>query len=259
VKRLLFSLALISLIITPADAIEVRLRDGTVVDAASYRLTGSYLMLTLAGGQQVAYDVADVDVEALKAAEQAAKVPEAAPEEARDSSKMPRSLKFPDEDRSRTGITITDEDVAHVRRDDGDEGELGDEDQEGPPPGFEEGGGVVLGNLRVTGQGEDRWLVEGEVINRSPRPVINVRVQLQTIAGAGETPWSGEVPVTSSLPPDEAAVFSHAFSAAKPADKLQPDVRASVIWMQAEPSGVQAPPASRAGPRAPGPVPTPEV
>ena len=152
--------------------------------------------------------------------------------------------------------------MEHVRRLRGDdEAEGGEEEQldEGPPPGYEQGGGVVLNNLRVTGQGEDRWLVEGDVINRTPRPVINVRVQLQTVAGAGESPWSGEVPVTTSLPPDETAVFSHSFTATKPEDKLHPDVRASVIWMQTTPAQTKVPPASLSGPQAPGPIPTPEV
>jgi hypothetical protein len=261
VNRLLIALAVVGLIVLPADAIELRLRDGTVIEADSYKLTGSFLMLTLPNGQQVAYDVADVDLDALKAAEEAAKAPaeEAAP--ATGGSKLPRSLKLPDENEVRTGIAITDQDVDHVRKRWGDEDESGEGEQadQGPPPGYEQGGGVVLGDLRVTGQGEDRWLVEGEIINRTPRPVINVRVQLQTIAGEGESPWGGEVPVTTNLPPDETAVFSHSFTAPKPEDKLHPDVRASVIWMQAAPSNRRVPPASLSGPRAPGPVPTPEV
>ena len=113
-------------------------------------------------------------------------------------------------------------------------------------------------NLRVTGVGEGRWLVEGDVINRSPGPVSNVRVQLQTIAGSDGRPWSTEVAVTNTLPPDETAVFSREFSAAQPEGKTHPDIRAAVYWM-GPPSG-QAP-QSPAGvaPRRPGPVPTPRV
>ena len=52
------------------------MRDGTVITAESYRLTGSYIMLKLGDGRQVAYDVADVDLDALRAAEAAAAGPQ---------------------------------------------------------------------------------------------------------------------------------------------------------------------------------------
>ena len=111
----------------------------------------------------------------------------------------------------------------------------------------------------MTPQGENRWVVEGDVVNRTALPVSSVRVQLQTIAAAGEAPWSAEVAVTNLLPPDETAVFSHSFSAPKPEGAAHPDLRATVLWMQVQPPNLpQGPPASRMpGPL--GPVPTPEV
>jgi hypothetical protein len=111
----------------------------------------------------------------------------------------------------------------------------------------------------VTGQGEGRWVVEGDVVNRTARPVVNVRVQLQTMAVGGEAPWSAEVAVTNQLPPDEVAVFSHSFSAPVPEGRAHPDVRASVLWMQDQgPREPRTPPASRM-PGPVGPVPTPEI
>ena len=117
---------------------------------------------------------------------------------------------------------------------------------------------MVLSNLRVTGLGEGRWLVEGDVINRSPNTVTNVRVQLQTIATGDRSPWSAEVPVTNTLARDETGVFSREFSAAQPDGKTHPDIRAAVYWLGPAAESPQPPPGRRMpGPL--GPVPTPRV
>lgn len=262
-KRALVLLAAVALTCHVASAIEVRLRDGTVLEAADYTLTGSYLMVTLPGGGQVAYDVRDVDLEALHAAEAAAAQPQEPPPPVEPDTPGSRGLTMPPANAEASGVAITDHDVRHTWSDRGEGGEGGEEAPAGaaagPPPGFEQGGGVVLSNLRVTGQGENRWVVEGDVVNRTASPVVNVRVQLQAMPAAGETPWSAEVAVTNSLPPDEAAVFSHSFSAPVPEGRAHPDVRASVLWMQDEgPRQPQRPPASRV-PGPVGPVPTPRV
>jgi len=245
-----------------AAALELRLRDGTVLEAVSYTVTGSYLMVALPGGQQVAYDVADVDLEALRAAEALAAQP-AEPVAVAPKAPGSRTLTLPPAEAGPSGIAITDQDVKHTWQERGEaEGEGGEEEAgaaPGPPPGFEQGGGVVINNLRVTPQGENRWVVEGDVVNRTALPVSSVRVQLQTIAAAGVAPWSAEVAVTNLLPPDETAVFSHSFSAPKPEGAAHPDMRATVLWMQVQPpSQPKGAPASRMpGPL--GPVPTPEV
>jgi hypothetical protein len=261
VKRAFVLAVAIVLVGLSAAALEIRLRDGTVFEAASYTVTGSYLMATLPGGQQVAYDVADVDLEALRAAEGQPPAP-AAPVAAAPEIPGSRGLVLPPADAVPAGVAITDQDVKHTWQAGGEagEGEAGETAAAaGPPPGFEQGGGVVINNLRVTPQGENRWVVEGDVVNRTAAPVSSVRVQLQTIAAAGETPWSAEVAVTNLLPPDETAVFSHSFSAAKPEGAAHPDMRATVYWMQVQaPSQPQRAPASRM-PGPVGPVPTPEV
>lgn len=252
-RRTFLTIVVIAVAATQVAAVEVRLRDGTVLEAASYTLTGSYLMLTLADGRQVAYDVADVDLDALRA-----ESPETEPAAAEGpprptlSDDGRRQLAMPSEAAS-GGLAITDQDVEHVRG----SGTGAAEDEEeagaagGTPEGYQTGGRVIIDNLRVTEQGEDRWLVEGEVINRHSQPVVNVRVQLQTIAAPGERPWSGEVAVARQLPPDEKGVFSHSFSAPKPPDKVHPDVRASVIWMEHE-TAPERPPAASAAPSVPG-------
>ena len=263
-KRALVLFVVMMLVGSAAFAIEVRLRDGTVFEAADYTLTGSYLMVTLPGGGQVAYDVADVDLEALRAAEAAAAEPAAPSPAVQPDTPGSRGLTMPPANEESSGVAITDHDVRHTwsGRDEGGEGDeegTGGGQPAGPPPGYEEGGGVVLSNLRVTGQGDNRWVVEGDVVNRSGSPVSNVRVQLQALAAPGEKPWNAEVAVTNALPPDEVAVFSHSFSATVPEGRAHPDVRASVYWMQDQgPRQPQRPPAARM-PGPVGPVPTPEV
>lgn len=263
-KRAVVLVVAIALVGLSATAFELRLRDGTIFEAASYTLTGSYLMVTLPGGQLVAYDVGDVDLEALHAAE-AVTEQATAPATAASASEAPgsRTLTMPPAEAGPSGIAITDQDVKHTWQERGEAEEEGGEEEDGaapgPPPGFQQGGGVVINNLRVTPQGENRWVVEGDVVNRTALPVSSVRVQLQTIAAAGDAPWSAEVAVTNLLPPDETAVFSHSFSAPKPEGAAHPDLRATVLWMQVQaPGQPKGPPVSRMpGPL--GPVPTPEV
>ena len=61
-KRVFLALLVVGLLAGPAAAIEVRLRDGTVIEAASYTLTGSYLMLELPDGARVAYDLSLIHI-----------------------------------------------------------------------------------------------------------------------------------------------------------------------------------------------------
>lgn len=257
-------LLVIVLLCVPASAFEIRLRDGKVIEAESYTLTGSYLMVKMANGAQMAYDVADVDLEALRAAEAAAEAALAEQAATAEEAVQPdlvgnRTLSLPPEEAESSGVTITDEDVRRFKPQ-GEEGAEGGEAAapEGPPEGYEEGGRVVINNLRVSSLGEGRWLVEGDIVNRSPNPVNNVRVALQTVADAGDGPWSAELSVTNNLPPDEVAVFSREFQAVAPEDKAHPDIKASVYWMGAPSTSRGQAPAGRVpGPM--GPVPTPEL
>jgi len=240
----IFSTLCVGLLLAGAvAAVEVTFNDGTVISAESYRITGSYVMLKLADGRQVAYDVADVDIAALRAAEAATATHEAdagagRPTEALSSGRSLKDAAAVGEDRE-GGLKISDRDVKHVRGSgvlgEGEEAESSSAADSGAvPEGFEQGGGVVLNSIRVTPAGEGRWQVEGEIINRSPTPVMNVRVKLETAGSPGDEPWRGEVPVTSYLGPDETGTFSHAFEATAAKGRAHPDVRASVIWMRQE-------------------------
>jgi hypothetical protein len=224
-------------------AMDVPLRDGTMIPAARYQVTGSFVMIELADGSKLAFDVADVDLAALRAAEAAAAVEagdqtENEPQQPSDTISAGRSLAGADDagGDQPSGLTITDRDVKHLRGS-GVRGE--DEQQEtdttgvgGSEEGFQTGGKVVLNDIRVSSAGEGRWQIRGEVVNRSPQPVMNVTVKLETLAG-GE-PWSSEVRVAAALAPDEKAVFEHSFAAEVPEGQPPPGVRASVMWMQEE-------------------------
>jgi hypothetical protein len=243
-SRVVQSLALALLIAASAAAVDIPMRDGTVITAESYRLTGSYIMLKLADGRQVAYDAADVDLDALRAAEAAAAGPQGetagAEQETGGVLSGGRTLKeaasVGEDDGS--SLTITDRDVRHVRgsgvvgEDEGTEGAASS--QGGVPEGYEEGGGVVLNSINVTPAGEGQWTINGEVINRTPTPVNDVRVRLEVALAGSDEPWTGEVAVTNLLEPDQTGAFTHSFSGEAPAGLAHPNVRASVLWMRRE-------------------------
>lgn len=244
-KRILTVLGLVLAVATVVVAVDVQLKDGTVIAAESYKVTGSFVMVQLPNGAQVAYDVADVDLGALRADEaaraaEAGTSTEAEPVGTDDAISSGRGLKSAADaaDAQNSGLTITDRDVKHVRG----SGVQGDEEQEdaasaaagGVPEGYQEGGGVVLNNIRVEAAGEGLWSVSGEVINRNPQPALNVSVKLETVPPAGGEKWSGEVAVSPFLGPDEKAPFQHGFAAEVGEDVTQPGVRATVVWMQQE-------------------------
>ncbi len=243
-SRLVQSFALVLLIAGSAAAVDVTMRDGTVITADSYRLTGSYIMLKLADGRQVAYDVADVDLDALRAAEAAAAGPLGEPTDAGANTGTlsgGRALKdaalVGEDDGS--SLKITDQDVRHVRgsgvgEGEGEGGEGGSNSDGGVPEGFQQDGGVVLNSINVTPAGEGQWTINGEIANRTPNTVNNVRVRLEAELAGSDQPWTGEVAVTNTLEPDQTGVFTHSFAGAAPAGLAHPNVRASVIWMRQE-------------------------
>jgi hypothetical protein len=240
----IWALGVVLLVAGLTAALDVPMRDGTVIEAESYRVTGSYVMIKLANGSQVAYDVADVDLEALRAAEAAAASetePAAAgaaeSTAASDALVGSRSLKDAASigQEQSTSPSITDRDVRHVRGSGvqgGAESEGGSASGAGDtPPGFQQGGGVVLNSLRVTPSGEGAWVIDGEVVNRLTEPVTSVRVKLEASTGSGD-PWQGEVALSGALAPNETGIFQRTFRTEAGAGGAQPNVRANVIWMQ---------------------------
>ena len=238
-KKLVLALFLVATV-APCAAVEIPFRDGSVVEAASYTLTGSYLMLEMPGGGRVAYDVADIDLDALRQAEAAGAEADAEPERETATLGGAGSLSMPEATPDTSGgLTITDQHVKHVRGS-GIEGPEDESDDAGAaggdalPEGFQEGGGVVLNNVTVSPLEGGQWQVKGEVVNRTSDPVLDVRANLQAAVPDGD-PWSASVPVSGLLGPDDKADFTHTFAApAGAGDDWSPQVQVSVVWMRGE-------------------------
>lgn len=239
--RPLVVLVLLSLAVGPAAAVEIPFRDGSVIEAAGYTVTGSYLMVEMADGSRLAYDVADVDLESLRRAEAEAAAldaPAAGPA-APTTLGVAGSLQVPDDGAAGAdgGIVITDEHVKHVRG----SGIAGPEDEEAEPAsdgssavpeGFQQGGGVLLNNVTVSPMEGGQWEVRGEVVNRGAETVLDVQANLETPLPEGR-PLTASVPVTGVLGPDEKSAFSHTFATPDGVEEgWTPNVQVSVIWMQ---------------------------
>ncbi|MGD9252363.1 MAG: hypothetical protein PVG92_00350 [Holophagae bacterium] len=238
-KRLLGAVCATVLAVQLAAAVEVRLLDGTVLDAEQVRVTGSYVMLVLANGAMVAYDVADVDLSSLPFVESGLA---AAGDSADDEHELGSGRTLKDANRvgeeTGTGLRITDREVRHVQG----SGVLGEEELIENPPGSEmsdeipdgysQGGSVLVNNLKVAAVDDGLWQVTGEIVNRHTDRVFDVSVRLEQPPTAGVETWRTEIKLSEFLDVNEKAVFQHEFEAPKPADTAHPDVRATAIWMQ---------------------------
>lgn len=232
-------LAFAAIILTAAAAlaVEVPFRDGSVIEAVGYTVNGSYVMLEMPSGARVAYDVADVDLEALRQAEAAEELVEApAPAETLGTD---GSLRLPPSSTEGSGgLTITDQHVKHVRgsgiEGPEDETQAGTPEADAVPAGFEQGGNVLLNNVKVKPLEGGQWEVSGEVVNRTSDTVLDIRANLEAAVPDGD-PWTASVPVSGALDPDQKAEFSHVFSTPDGAgDGWSPQVQVNVVWMKSE-------------------------
>jgi len=233
--------AILIIMVSPAAAMEVPFRDGSVVEAVSYTVTGSYVMLEMENGGRVAYDVVDIDLDALRQAEAAAagQLPDEVETPAATLGNA-GSLRAPEEAGAvpEGSLTITDQHVKHIRGSGiaGPEDESGETpaDDGGVPEGFEEGGNVLLNNVAVAPLEGGEWQVTGDVVNRTPDSVLDVRVNLQA-AVPEDDPWTASVGVSGLLGPDEKASFTHTFATpASAGDGWSPQVQVNVVWMKSE-------------------------
>jgi hypothetical protein len=250
--------------VTLMAAEKVRLRDGTVIEVESYRLTGSYINLTFADGRQIAYDIADVDLESLKRQDTGPAVSgEAEGSEPTRKATFSEGLSLGIKERRNEGVAITDEDVVHVRPSAGGAGTEGGEQNQGPPPGYQEGGMVLAQHMTIEEAGEGQWSISGQVVNRLSRPVQDVRVELkQTNPSEGQEPWSDSFFIAASLNPNDPVKFDKIMRSPQ-----RPVVKVTVMWMEAPappgrervvgPGGAELPSAPR-GARGPGEGPAPQ-
>lgn len=235
----LVMILILILVVAPASAMEVPFRDGSVVDAVSYTVTGSYVMLEMENGGKVAYDVADIDLDALRQAEAAAGgSPADEPEAPSATLGNSGSLQVPGAEAEGGGLTITDQHVKHIRGSGiaGPEDEIEEKaaDAGGVPEGYEQGGGVLLNNVSVTPTEGGEWQVKGDVINRTTETVMDVKANLEAAVPEGD-PWTASVGVSGALGPDETASFTHTFAPpASAGEGWSPQVSVGVIWMKTE-------------------------
>lgn len=223
------------------------LRDGTAIEVSSFKVTGSFVMLTLPDGRQVAYDLADVDPASL-APPEAPTAPVGAATAAPTLGGLASGLAL-EERQGESTIRITDQDVEHIRpaRSAAAEGTPAAEER-GVPEGFTEGGGISLNNVEMVALEEGQWRVSGEVVNRTPQVARSVRMKLEV---GGKSPVTIDFDVTSTLPPDERAVFEHVFRAEVEEGQSQPPARFRVLWMQDETRRQPAAPTFGGGPPVP--------
>jgi hypothetical protein len=238
--RKLVMTVVVIMAVGPCSAMEIPFRDGSVLDAVSYTVTGSYVMLEMANGGKVAYDVADIDLDSLRRSEAAIEGEKADPAKAPAATiGNSGALRAPGEDpvAPAGGLTITDQHVKHVSG----SGIAGPEDEPAPaeddggvPAGFEQGGNVLLNNVSVKPLEGGDWEVRGEVVNRTAEPVLDVRANLEAALPEGD-PWTASVGVSAILGPDEKASFTHTFSTPESAGEgWAPQIQVNVVWMKGE-------------------------
>ncbi len=215
-----------------AMAVDVLLKDGTVIHAASYKVQGSYVLVRLDNGTQVAYDLGDVNLEAMKAAEKAAEpAPEAKP--APPTNAFAGAMAA---GQGKAALRITDQDVSHVEA---GAPRAAEQEEKKPLADHKEGGQVVVQGVKVDPAGEPgKWLASGQVVNRMGQPVMDVRVLVQAVGPDSKVLGEAELPVAGSLDPGKSGKFSHVFTAS-----VRPLLRVRVFWMQRE----KAPATSKTG------------
>ncbi len=206
-----------------ALAVDVQLKDGTVIHAVSYKVQGSYVLVRLENGSQVAYDLGDVNLEAMKKAEKAAQpAPETKPAAAPANAFAGAMAAG----RGKATLKITDQDVSHV---DTDLSAPNQKKEKKPLADHQEGGQVVVQGVKVDPAGPGKWLASGQVVNRKSQPVMDVRVLVQAVGPDSKVLGEAELPVAGTLDPGKSGKFAHTFKVEK-----QPLLRVRVFWMQRE-------------------------
>jgi len=237
-RRTLLCVLLVLGVAVAAAAVDITLNDGTVIPAKSYTITGSYVMVVLPNGSKVAYDVADVDVEALRRAEEATRAASAEGEGDEAAGPQGTDSAFAGATAKSTGastMAITDKDVEHIKSPEGAAGR--EKKKAGPPPGHQTGGQVLVQNLKYTNPEEGVWRVNGEVINRLTAPVTDVRVRLE--ATTKQQQLTSVEKVIGSLDPGRKGVFEQEFKV-----QARPQLRIQVYWMQSAAEQPAAKPAA---------------
>lgn len=237
-KSLLVALLVVA-VAASAGAVDIVLKDGTVIHAKAYNVSGNYVVVTQENGSKVAYDRGDVDLAAMRQGQAGETAAPAAEKPVTTRGMVSQAVaQKPAKGAAKPAFTITDRDVAHV----GGTGEIAPETEEGTDQGslagHQEGGLVVLQGVRVDpGDKKGEWKAHGEVINRKSVPVSDVRVAVEAVGTGNQTIGKAEVAI-GNLQPGGKGVFSHTFTS-----PTMPVLRVRTFWMQVE---AKAPTASGA-------------
>jgi hypothetical protein len=233
-KRVIISAVVALLLALPVAAVDVVLKDGTVIKAQSFTMTGSYVMLTLENGAKLAYAVEDVNLDSLQMPPDEEKPADKAAQSAELAEKKKAGLSsafggaVANTDEGEAAMTVSDKDVGHVRPQAPGAEEEGETEEVGEDAAVDEGdgGSVSLRGVRVVPMGEGRFQVRGRVANTSNVRVMDVRAVLTITIGDGQT--TTEISIAGSLTKGQEAEFTHSFSADASAT---PRVGAKLLWM----------------------------
>jgi hypothetical protein len=252
--RIFLLVALTIVMVCEAGAVDIPFRDGSVVQAESYRLTGSYILVTRADGRQVAYNAADVDLEALKAAEADAASAQAIPEDgAEPKDGLGRRGKFTQavaaEDRERAEVSITDQDVEHVGETAADEIGKGPVEPDTIPDEFVPGGTMILvQNFKIEPLDAEagQYRVTGEVVHRGQNQALNVGALLES--NSGFSPWAKRFKIADYVDSGETVAFTHDFTLELREGVDAPQVKIRTFYQVEVPESGSASAPRRGGP-----------
>ena len=222
------------------DGRKVVLAGGAEIEVARAAVQGGLVYLTLADGRMQAYPVGDVDLVASGLA------PAAGAESVKDAEKAVRPRSMTEAQSRTTGkarLAITDDDVAHVRRDrrrpgGGDEGE---EEAEGAA-------NAPRAALLVSGLSQEinRGLLNlsGTVQNSGSKPVSTITLEARAENAEGGTAGHGTTVISQQLEPEQSVSFTMSFPVDGAVTNVRVRASAAIADFEMEPV---EPPAAEAG------------
>lgn len=185
---------------TASAAQKLVLRGGATVDITSARVQGDQVYVTFPNGRMQAYDREDVDLDASGLAPAApAEKPAAGEQPPAGSLAAARSV-----DRPASRMTITDQDVAHVKPEEPGAGEKGETSPAAAAAS------LLISDLHhdLTGA---TLSVTGTVQNSGEKSVSSITLQAVAVSGEGKTVGTGNTTISQELKPKQSVGFSLGF------------------------------------------------
>jgi len=217
---------------SPSMAVEILLRDGSVVEAVNYTLTGSYLMLEAPDGRRVAYDISDVDLESLPEVD-GAKTPQDDPGTNRGKLGLSGALVIPEDEEGPERLTITDRDVSHALPNGAEEPATG-EARNDAAGDLRAGEGVEISRFLTVPLDTGRYRITVEVVNRTQETVQAVRARV-SVSYPDRDPWTDQLSIAAVLAAGDTAEFTKVVTLPPgPEEGWQPRFQVMPQWISAE-------------------------